>query len=360
MNRRAFTLVELLVVIAIIGVLIALLLPAIQAAREAANRMQCSNNLKQFGLGVHNFHDTRGALPPATIGWCRPPAQFMIAPFVEQMPAWELFLDKSHNFRYQMWSDRYQNGDASVAAHSAIEQEAYAFPIFSCPSQRKKTELAYHEGDWAGNDWPWGPRFDYIMVMSSGIDEAAGTAPRNLNGFWGDWYHWGALDRYRSAFRIAVVKNVSTLGADDVNYSSWEPRDNFSWISDGLSNQLLFGEKYVYQKDVGRCTKGGGTGNEYWDCGGFVPGNNWREAHAARPLGTDFNGPLAQGAAIRLTEPGNANVFNPDFFAFGSAHPGVCQFLVGDGSVKAFSVTTSPLPLCRLGAVNDGVPVSLP
>ena len=90
-HRAGFTLVELLVVIAIIGILIALLLPAVQAAREAARRAQCTNNLKQFGLAVHNYHDTYGSFPmgwmidtshsgnPSGWGW-----QVYLMPFMEQ------------------------------------------------------------------------------------------------------------------------------------------------------------------------------------------------------------------------------------------------------------------------------------
>ncbi|MDR2704474.1 MAG: DUF1559 domain-containing protein, partial [Planctomycetaceae bacterium] len=90
LGRFAFTLVELLVVIAIIGVLIALLLPAVQAAREAARRMTCTNHLKQFGLGIHNFHDTKSGLPPTMIFY---PGRLsfwgLLYPYVEQQSLYD-------------------------------------------------------------------------------------------------------------------------------------------------------------------------------------------------------------------------------------------------------------------------------
>src|SRR5262245_8373889 len=88
--NRGFTLVELLVVIAIIGILVALLLPAVQAAREAARRTQCSNNLKQMGLAVHNFHDTYTGLPPLSSGNGYASLWVHLMPFAEQQNTYTL------------------------------------------------------------------------------------------------------------------------------------------------------------------------------------------------------------------------------------------------------------------------------
>lgn len=112
-HRRAFTLVELLVVIAIIGILIALLLPAVQAAREAARRSQCNNNIKQLGIATHQYHDVWQKFPYGRGGWdednrCGDYTGFItILPYIEQQPLWQTITSQSNNLALYPWTNTF-------------------------------------------------------------------------------------------------------------------------------------------------------------------------------------------------------------------------------------------------------------
>ncbi len=138
-KRRGFTLVELLVVIAIIGVMVGLLLPAVQAAREAARRMSCSNNLKQMGLAFHNYHDTYKRMPMAassivfpvgqvaTSNWHGYSAHTMILPFIEQTPL----------FDQLRFNERHYSGDiVPPATVSPLAVSRTRINTFICPSDK--------------------------------------------------------------------------------------------------------------------------------------------------------------------------------------------------------------------------------
>mgnify|MGYP001178169964 CR=1 FL=1 len=131
-SRLGFTLVELLVVIAIIGVLVALLLPAVQAAREAARRMQCSNNVKQLCLGLHNYHDAHLAFPPSRVSGLQYSTHALLLPFIEQQPLADL-VD---------FNASWDHANNTVARGTNVA-------TFICPSDPITTVPA----GWAGNNY---------------------------------------------------------------------------------------------------------------------------------------------------------------------------------------------------------------
>jgi prepilin-type N-terminal cleavage/methylation domain-containing protein len=168
-QSKGFTLVELLVVIAIIGMLIALLLPAVQAAREAARRMQCTNNLKQFGLAIHNFHETQQGIVPGWLATSRTSGFPLMYPFMEQQANYDFLTSQDLGpgnvgigiDRHQdIWDNNafWNNGEAkkALSSISPFYCPTRRAPGTICPSPTDKNDL--------GNNTP-GPQTDYAMVV---------------------------------------------------------------------------------------------------------------------------------------------------------------------------------------------------
>ena len=198
-SRRGFTLIELLVVIAVISILIGLLLPAVQRVREAANRMSCSNNLKQLGLAMHDYHDTMGALPPNKLGDGLATWAVLILPQLEQ--------DNAH----RLWDLRRSYQEQIPAAREAVVK------TYFCPSRRtsQSAPVLSLSGDVHGTyglpeTHKPGALGDYAVCLDiSGHDEPEETCP-NMRGV------FQSVRGYR-----------------------------FADITDGLSTTLMVGEKQV-------------------------------------------------------------------------------------------------------------------
>ena len=226
-TSRAFTLVELLVVIAIIGILIALLLPAVQAARESARRTQCTNNLKQIGLAFHNFQDTHGHLPQGSRdgdhrndsltaccraqtlhGWC---FLYHILPYIEQQPLYDLASEADDPTE---GSSGYNTKENIVAMQSV--------PAYFCPTRRDPKDYdssGFSRADYAGSAGEYG------TLAVSNYERAEG---------------WGGL------------RGMVTQTDRD--------KTRIERVRDGSSNTIMVGEKALHPEAFG--TEGGD--NERW------------------------------------------------------------------------------------------------
>jgi len=387
-HKNAFTLVELLVVIAIIGILIALLLPAVQAAREAARRMQCSNHMKQIGLAVHNFHDAQRGLPSSTIGifggegnhgnrntgvWSRMSMWGMLYPYIEQTALYDILSE---------WNNLGNTGTAGSATHPAwlggaldvewwwgvlndTQRQSFgSVSTYRCPSRRGGGSLVTPgrvETTGSGNtdyyNFP-GPQGDYAMVFMYNGDGSNG------DHYWPQNHIVNIPSAYVTPhvgpFRVASWATM--IGSDASNpdsYKTWSPRDTIAWWRDGTSNQLIIGEKHIPTSKLGQCaTADEGTDN-IGDCSYLITG--WWKSVAS---GRSFHWSGLRNPALSFlpieSRPA-AEKTNVAYYNFGSYHPGVCHFLLGDGSVQSISVTTPvEAVLVPLAVVNDGRAVSLP
>ncbi len=333
MRRNGFTLIELLVVISIIAVLIALLLPAVQSAREAARRMQCTNNLKQIGLGLHNYESANSAFPPTSIlsgvekgstarkfksNWS---VLARITPFLEQTSLYNTL----------NWS--YKNSDVQNATSAAM-----VISFYLCPSD------------------PAPPR------DSTGAN--GGTSYGNVVG---DWYVWEELGQIN---RVAFSPNVSKRLAQ---------------FTDGLSNTAVFSESQIDHYEFRTCSSlGGMTYTNYPDASGtpamiasIAPSCSTTDSgprgHVSWSNGSVFN------SGVTTALPPNSKVILPGYGPYSwdlvtidenqggpvfatltadSYHPGGVNVLFGDGSVKFIKNSVNSASWRALGSIAGGEVIS--
>lgn len=306
-KHPGFTLVELLVVIAIIGILVGLLLPAVQAAREAARRMQCSNNLKQLGLAMHNYESTFKRFPfnnPTTV---RSPGQVIV------QSTWDVGL-----LPYMEQGNIHSRFNTSLGFAEGTNRALItsSLPMYKCPSSPVPTIASF------------GP-----VAASFAPDRTATSAAR---------------------FDATVVEYAAPLSIAPPPFLQTTPRqDGFlkqaafgvtriSSISDGLSNTIMFCE---ISGGSTRFNRRISVGDQASPMGHFA---GWNRLLSIR-MSTDGTTQYGGNCLVNCTNWAGLNMY--------SFHTELVQVTLGDGSVRSLSDTLSMDAIHRLVAVQDGLPL---
>ena len=330
-HRQAFTLVELLVVIAIISLLVAILLPAVQMAREAARKTQCTNHMRQLALAVQTFHESQGGLPPLSIGPLRAGFFVLLFPYMEQTPLYKSLKTATNNF---------ENPIDSSWWHSLNAEDKRQFgsvPYMVCPTRRGG---GIHINDEAFHPGPLG---DYVVVLHTLNDSNVPGVPPASRADAHTWWNYDpglpeAYDhRQVGPFRVCVLTDPGV-------YSTWEPRDTFAWWKDGSSNQIIMGEKHVYLPYLGLCGHDPNDDRAQRDCSYLSTGmeiNRWMIEGEFYSVGRLLGGKI--GDTMIASNPYRRWWERDALWArvgFGSYHPGSLHFAFGDGAVRSMLVTT--------------------
>lgn len=331
--QRAFSLIELLVVVAIIGILVALLLPAVQAAREAARRVACGNHMKQIGLALQSYAGVRGAFPPGAI--LRASYQTSGTAYYDPWPdavnlvgglhgtSWMLqvlpFLEQ--NALYDQWN--FRKGVLLNHDVAAVDVAVYYCPTRRAGVRSEDQPLMFPKrspGD-ANVGWTRGGN-DYAGCIGAQNSFTNPTTSNVQRQFCGPTYVYSPL------LRGVFVPNLATRFRD---------------IADGASATILIGEV-----PRTRWTGATPTGESalYWTpCHTSIDG--WAAAGSNTLFDTN-----SQGSTNDIGQMGGFN--NGYFESAGSDHPGGAQFGMADGAVCFFSTAIDPILYARLGSIADG------
>jgi len=345
-RTSGFTLVELLVVIAIIGILVALLLPAVQAAREASRRASCGNNLKQYGLAIHNYADVyKENLPRASFNWGNPQTswQVYILPFCEQQTIYNELNLTSYNPPNTM--PPYANGWPG--------EPVYFISLRGLPTLSDGKQIRHH--GFSFQRCPSDPsdplRTDWYRASYEGSlgSQRTPSADGNCN----DWLNLIAANDPVVANGGLSPDHGNTTESRTLSgvFGRLGPTVKFSHVTDGLSNTIFVGEILP-------------------DCDDSHPGGFWQfnahsDAHASTLVPINemttcfFGDPTTATGKPRVTKPACAPQSNWNYsWGFRSKHPAGANFLMGDGSVKFLQETIDHIKVYQaLGGKAEGRPV---
>lgn len=328
LRSAGFTLIEVLVVLAIIGTLVAILLPAVQQAREAARQTQCRNNLKQIGLATLEFESAHGAFPPARIqpwpdesvaefdcGGQEPTWLVRIMPYLEAESLWDEWT------LYAPFKD-----------HTAEVRDAN-LAVFACPTRRSADAAVGRrtfstDGTTTTITLACGCTFE---VTTGGTEEEVTGAVGDYAGNHGDLSPgaWGAATDLWYGGRGSGVIISSRARCTEGKPKDWVDRIRIDDVRDGTSNTALAGELHVLSGKLGQYPENPPMyDGDYFGAASRIGG-------PAMPLGKGSHDKSASE------------------LSFGSWHDGICHFAICDGSVRAVNSSVSTLVLGKLCNRDD-------